>query len=182
MLRQFAELEKTGKYAAAFVEAALIFEAGLHKKLDGVVVAWCLPEQQLARLMKRGMSEAEARKRIATQMPVAGKTGTGHGKNRLFRIARRNTASGGRACGRNCGSDFSHEQSLRWLICAIIVHRNRRTGRTLCHPELDTSFLRPLAVDCDLDSGRVLGRCAVGGAAADQRRRRCRATRTRGSV
>jgi len=33
-------------------------------------VAWCLPEQQLARLMERGMSEADARQRIAMQMPV----------------------------------------------------------------------------------------------------------------
>jgi dephospho-CoA kinase len=52
------------------VEAALIFEAGLDKRLDGVVVAWCLPEQQLARLMERGMSEAEACQRIGAQMPV----------------------------------------------------------------------------------------------------------------
>jgi dephospho-CoA kinase len=70
MLRQFAELESSGKHAAAFIEAALIFEAGLHKRLDGVVVAWCLPEQQLARLIERGLSEAEARKRITSQMPV----------------------------------------------------------------------------------------------------------------
>jgi dephospho-CoA kinase len=35
-----------------------------------VVVAWCLPEQQLARLIDRGNSEAEARQRIAMQMPV----------------------------------------------------------------------------------------------------------------
>jgi dephospho-CoA kinase len=73
MLRMFAELAKGGKHAAAFVEAALIFEAGLHKKLDGVVVAWCLPQQQLARLMERGLSEVEAGKRIAAQMPVAAK-------------------------------------------------------------------------------------------------------------
>ena len=73
MLRMFAELGKSGKYAAAFVEAALIFEAGLHKKLDGVVVAWCLPEQQLTRLIERGLSEIEAGKRIASQMPVAEK-------------------------------------------------------------------------------------------------------------
>jgi dephospho-CoA kinase len=73
MLRMFAALAKSGKHAAAFVEAALIFEAGLHKKLDGVVVAWCLPQQQLARLMKRGLSEVEAGKRIAAQMPVAAK-------------------------------------------------------------------------------------------------------------
>jgi dephospho-CoA kinase len=73
MLRMFAELAKSGKHAAAFVEAALIFEAGLHKELDGVVVAWCLPQQQLARLMERGLSEVEAGKRIAAQMPVAAK-------------------------------------------------------------------------------------------------------------
>jgi len=73
MLRMFAELAQSGKHAAAFIEAALIFEAGLHKKLDGVVVAWCLPQQQLARLMERGLSEVEAGKRIAAQMPVAAK-------------------------------------------------------------------------------------------------------------
>jgi dephospho-CoA kinase len=73
MLRQFAELAQSGKHTAAFVEAALIFEAGLHKKLDGVVVAWCLPEQQVARLKERGLSAVEAEKRIALQMPVAEK-------------------------------------------------------------------------------------------------------------
>jgi dephospho-CoA kinase len=70
MIRQLAELVQTGNHAVAFVEAALIFEANLHKRLDGVVVAWCLPEQQLARLIERGLSEPEARKRIAMQMPV----------------------------------------------------------------------------------------------------------------
>ena len=73
MLRQFAELARSGKHTAAFVEAALIFEAGLNKKLDGVLVAWCLPEQQVARLKERGLSAAEAEKRIALQMPVAEK-------------------------------------------------------------------------------------------------------------
>jgi len=73
MVRQFAELESSGKHAAAFIEAALIFEAGLHKRLDGVVVVWSLPEQQTTRLIERGISEAEARRRIAAQMPVADK-------------------------------------------------------------------------------------------------------------
>jgi dephospho-CoA kinase len=73
IVRGFAALEASGQHRAAFVEAALIFEAGLHARLDGVVVAWCLPEQQLARLKERGMSEAEAGKRIAMQMPVAEK-------------------------------------------------------------------------------------------------------------
>jgi dephospho-CoA kinase len=75
MVRQFAELESSGKHAAAFIEAALIFEAGLHKRLDGVVVVWCLPEQQITRLIERGVSETEARRRIAAQMPVVDKLG-----------------------------------------------------------------------------------------------------------
>ena len=70
LLRRLEELEKSGTVAVAFVEAALIFEAGLDNRLDGVVLAWCLPEQQVARLMERGMSEVEARQRIGTQMPV----------------------------------------------------------------------------------------------------------------
>jgi len=73
MVRRFAELESSGTHPAAFIEAALIFEAGLHKKLDGVVVVWCLPEQQITRLIERGVREAEARRRIAAQMPVAEK-------------------------------------------------------------------------------------------------------------
>jgi len=73
LAKEFVELEKAGASPVAFVEAALVFEAGMHKKLDGVVVAWSLPEQQLARLMERGMSEAEARKRMAAQMPVSEK-------------------------------------------------------------------------------------------------------------
>ena len=73
MVRRFAELESSGTHPAAFIEAALIFEAELHKKLDGVVVVWCLPEQQITRLIERGVSEAEARRRIAAKMPVAEK-------------------------------------------------------------------------------------------------------------
>jgi len=73
LAQEFVELETAGASPMAFVEAALVFEAGMHKKLDGVVVAWSLPEQQLARLMERGMSEAEARKRMAAQMPVSEK-------------------------------------------------------------------------------------------------------------
>jgi dephospho-CoA kinase len=73
LVRQFSKLENSGKYAAAFIEAALIFEARLHKKLDGVVVVWCLPEQQITRLIERGVTEGEARRRIAAQMPVAEK-------------------------------------------------------------------------------------------------------------
>jgi dephospho-CoA kinase len=73
MDRQFEEWQATGIYDIAFVEAALIVEAGLHKRLDGLVVAWCKPEQQLERLRARKMSEEEARHRIAAQLPIAEK-------------------------------------------------------------------------------------------------------------
>lgn len=66
----FADLEANGAPSAAFVEAALIFEAGLDKKLDGVLVVWCKPEQQIERLVSRGFTEQEARRRIAAQLPV----------------------------------------------------------------------------------------------------------------
>lgn len=72
MARKFAEWEREGA-DAAFVEAALLVEAGYQKRLDGLVVAWCKPEQQMERLRDRGMSEEEARRRIASQMPVEAK-------------------------------------------------------------------------------------------------------------
>jgi dephospho-CoA kinase len=67
---EFEKLQKDRTRKAALVEAALIVEAGLHKNLDGVVVVWCKPEQQLARLIERGLSHDEARKRIAAQLPL----------------------------------------------------------------------------------------------------------------
>jgi dephospho-CoA kinase len=69
-LQQFADWEKDGVHDAAFVEAALLVEAGIAARLDGLVVAFCRPEQQFERLRARGMSEEEARRRIAAQMPV----------------------------------------------------------------------------------------------------------------
>ena len=73
IFRQFDEWARNGTRDAAFVEAALLVEAGYHKNLDGLVVAWSTPEQQLARLRARGLSEEDARRRIAAQLPVAEK-------------------------------------------------------------------------------------------------------------
>jgi dephospho-CoA kinase len=70
MLRQLDEWQASGVRDAAFVEAALHVETGMDKKLDGLVVAWCLPEQQLERLRARGLSEVEAKRRIAAQLPL----------------------------------------------------------------------------------------------------------------
>jgi len=70
VLRQFDEWQREGTRDAAFVEAALLIESGIHQHLDGLVVTWSRPEQQLERLAARGLSEEEARRRIASQMPV----------------------------------------------------------------------------------------------------------------
>ncbi len=72
ILQQFAEWQKNGS-EAGFVEAALLIEAGIAEKLDGLVVAFCTPEQQLERLKARGIGDIEAKQRIAAQMPVEDK-------------------------------------------------------------------------------------------------------------
>jgi len=71
--QKFAEWANSGTRDAAFVEAALLVEAGYDKKLDGLVVTWCRPEQQLERLRARGFSEQDARQRIAAQLPMTEK-------------------------------------------------------------------------------------------------------------
>jgi|SRR5450432_3117303 dephospho-CoA kinase len=70
ILRQLEEWACEGDVSIAFVEAALLIEAGYPKYLDGLVVTWCSPEQQLQRLRARGLSDDEARNRIASQLPV----------------------------------------------------------------------------------------------------------------
>lgn len=70
ILLKFSEWEESGVRDAVFVEAALLVEAGYQKTFDGLVVAWCRPEQQMERLLARGLSEEEARRRIAAQMPA----------------------------------------------------------------------------------------------------------------
>lgn len=56
--------------AMILVDAALIFEAGIGGRFQKVIAAWCRPEQQLERLMKKGLSPDEAERRVAAQMPV----------------------------------------------------------------------------------------------------------------
>ena len=73
VIRQFAEWSRNGARDAAFVEAALLVEAGYLKRLDGLVVTWCRPEQQLERLRARGFSDNDARTRIAAQLPMEDK-------------------------------------------------------------------------------------------------------------
>jgi dephospho-CoA kinase len=54
----------------AVVDAALMIESGGYKRFDKIVVVWCRPEIQFARLLHRGgLTETEALERIASQMP-----------------------------------------------------------------------------------------------------------------
>jgi dephospho-CoA kinase len=60
-------------------DVALLFETGGVARMDRVVVVATDPETELARLMARdGMAEADARARIASQMPVAEKAKRAH--------------------------------------------------------------------------------------------------------
>jgi dephospho-CoA kinase len=76
--RELDAIERAEPHAIAVVEAALLIEAGYAPKLDCLVVTWCTPEQQLARLTRqdairgagRGLTVEQARQRIAAQMPM----------------------------------------------------------------------------------------------------------------
>lgn len=70
---RFAALEQQGVTLAAY-DVPLLFEVGLDQLLKPSVVVSASGEQQLRRLMLRdGLTEAEARARIAAQLPLADK-------------------------------------------------------------------------------------------------------------
>ena len=52
----------------AIADIPLLYEVHRHKDFDAVVVVACNPETQLRRLLDRGMSEPEARQRLAAQL------------------------------------------------------------------------------------------------------------------
>ena len=71
---RMAALAAAGEKIAVY-EAALIVENGLQQGLDGLIVVSAPPETQIARLrLREGMSEGEARARIASQLTQVEKT------------------------------------------------------------------------------------------------------------
>jgi dephospho-CoA kinase len=65
-----SETERRDPDGIAIVDAALMIESGGYRRFDKLIVVWCKPDIQLQRLMARsGLSEQEARQRIASQMP-----------------------------------------------------------------------------------------------------------------
>jgi dephospho-CoA kinase len=66
-LRAFELVENA---PAAIVDIPLLFETGRARDFDRVIATVCSPAIQLARLLERGLSETQARQRIAAQMPA----------------------------------------------------------------------------------------------------------------
>jgi dephospho-CoA kinase len=85
---QIAAFAEAGERTAVY-EAALIVENGLDRGLAGLIVVTAPEELQLARLRLRdGLSEAEARARLAAQLPASEKV-----KRATFVIENRGTTS-----------------------------------------------------------------------------------------
>ena len=63
-------VEASDSNGIAIIDAALTIESGGYKRFAKLIVVWCEPDIQLRRLMLRdSLSEMDARKRIAAQMP-----------------------------------------------------------------------------------------------------------------
>jgi dephospho-CoA kinase len=79
---QEAEMARAAESSGARVlvtDAALLVETGLHLRFDRLVVTWCPPAAQLARLRARdGIEEAAAQARLRAQMPIGEKRAFAH--------------------------------------------------------------------------------------------------------
>jgi dephospho-CoA kinase len=65
---------KNDPHAVVIYDVPLLFEAGIDKRVDKIIVVTADRETQIARLKKRnGLSRAEALRRIKSQMPLAKK-------------------------------------------------------------------------------------------------------------
>ena len=71
---QISSWHKSSEARAAAAEIPLLFEAGLETLVDRVVVVSCAEATQIARLQARlNVDEAEARRQLAAQWPLAEK-------------------------------------------------------------------------------------------------------------
>ncbi|MEA2646807.1 MAG: dephospho-CoA kinase [Chloroflexota bacterium] len=52
------------------LDVPLMYESGLEGGVESVIVVWASPETQVSRAVERGMTEADARARVAAQMPI----------------------------------------------------------------------------------------------------------------
>jgi dephospho-CoA kinase len=69
----FAALDPS-RHAFAIADIPLLYEVGRDRDFDAVIVAACDPDTQVRRVMHRDVvTEAEARQRLAAQLPIAEK-------------------------------------------------------------------------------------------------------------
>ncbi len=69
-MRAFAML---GEYPVAVVDVPLLFETGHGQEFDRIIVTACPEALQVQRLRARGLTETQARQRLAAQMPTVEK-------------------------------------------------------------------------------------------------------------
>ncbi len=71
ILRRIFALEQNSLHGIVIVDAALMVETGSYEMYDRLIVVTCDPALQISRLIHRdGLSETEAKARIASQMPI----------------------------------------------------------------------------------------------------------------
>lgn len=70
--RLFDDVDRMKKMGAksVIIDGPLLFETGLYRRLDKVVVVSTNPEALRERLIKRGMEQEDIRKRMAFQIPL----------------------------------------------------------------------------------------------------------------
>ena len=74
---ELAAVQRAGRTAVAVVAIPLLFEVGVEEEFDCVVVVACSEQTQLARLAAKGLDAAQARARIASQLPPQAKMDRG---------------------------------------------------------------------------------------------------------
>jgi dephospho-CoA kinase len=93
-------------------DAALLYEGGGDATMDRVVVVYADPDTELARLVARdGLPEADARARIASQMPIAEKAKRAH-----YVVD-------------NSGDRAGTERQVRTVNSALLAELKARLGR-----------------------------------------------------
>lgn len=68
--RRVDSIAETDPNAIIIKDMPLLIETAAHKDVDKVVVVTATKENRLARLIDRGLTEDEARKRLASQLPM----------------------------------------------------------------------------------------------------------------
>ena len=79
VLRRIEELEDSAQNGIIIIDAALMVESGFFRTFDRLIVVHCSPSLQLSRIVNRdGLTLAQARARMAAQMPVEQKIKHAH--------------------------------------------------------------------------------------------------------